>query len=87
MNSVLVLATTITPVVLALVELWKITLNIKKKRLPLLSVFIGGIVGGVAYPFTDLELVLRLWAGVLSGLAAVGLFELGKYQLKGEDRS
>ncbi|SEQ11509.1 hypothetical protein SAMN04487883_10344 [Bacillus licheniformis] len=39
---------------------------------------IGLLIGAAAYPFTDLELVLRLWSGGLAGLTATGLFEIGK---------
>lgn len=37
---------------------------------------IGLLIGVVAYPFTELDLTLRLWAGGLAGLSATGLFEL-----------
>ncbi|MNC63461.1 hypothetical protein D3C75_1135830 [compost metagenome] len=37
---------------------------------------IGLFIGAVSYPFTDMALILRLWAGGLAGLSATGLFEL-----------
>lgn len=72
------LATIISPVVLALVELVKRTLAVPKRYLPVIAVLIGLIVGGLSFPFTELEIAMRLWAGGLAGLSATGLFELGK---------
>ena len=62
MEEVLLFATVLLPIVTALVEL------IKK--------VVGLIIGAVATPFTDFDIVLRLWAGGLAGLAGTGLFEL-----------
>ncbi|MEO3947493.1 holin [Gorillibacterium sp. CAU 1737] len=61
--------------VLAAVQLVKVTVPIPKRLVPLTGVALGMLIGLVAYPFTDLTLVLRLWAGALSGLSATGLFE------------
>jgi hypothetical protein len=36
----------------------------------------GIALGWIAFPFTDLELVTRLWAGGIGGLSSVGVFEL-----------
>lgn len=77
MTAVLLFATVLTPIILALVELVKKVPKIPVNLLPLIALLIGMIVGFVAYPFTDLQTDLRLWAGALSGLAATGLFELG----------
>jgi hypothetical protein len=77
MESVLIFATIISPIVLAIIELLKHTVNVKKNLIPLASLVIGLLVGAISYPFTDLELVLRFWAGSFAGLAATGLFELG----------
>lgn len=57
MNEVLILATVVAPITLALV--------------------LGLLIGFASTPFTNLDIVYRLWAGGLSGLATVGLFELG----------
>ena len=76
MEQVLLFATVLLPIVTALVELVKKTVKLPKNYLPLISVILGLIVGAVAYPFTDFELVLRLWAGGLAGLAGTGLFEI-----------
>ncbi len=80
MEQVLLFATVLAPVILALNEGVKKTINLPKNLLPAIGLFLGFIVGAAAYPFTNMDLVLRLWAGGLSGLSSVGLFELGKYR-------
>ncbi|MET3504926.1 holin [Halalkalibacter oceani] len=77
MEPVLLFATVISPIILALVELLKRSVSLPKNIVPLVSLIIGLIVGAASYPFTELELILRLWAGALAALAATGLFELG----------
>lgn len=77
LNNVMAFASVLAVFVLALVQLVKTTVNLPKNIVPLIGVVIGILVGAAASPFTDLELVLRLWAGGLAGLSATGLFELG----------
>ncbi|ARV43552.1 holin [Bacillus subtilis] len=77
MQDVLIFATVLAPILTALVQLVKKTVKLPTNVIPALSFVIGIGLGAVAYPFTDLELVLRLWAGGFAGLAATGLFELG----------
>ena len=76
MEHVLIFATVSTPIVTALVELVKRSVPIPKRVIPATSLLIGMFIGAAAYPFTELDLVLRLWSGGLAGLAATGLFEL-----------
>ena len=76
MEQVLIFATILAPITTALVELAKRTVSLPKNLVPLISFIVGIIVSAVAYPFTDLDLVLRLWAGGFAGLAGTGLFEL-----------
>lgn len=83
MIEILTLATIIAPLTTALIEVVKKAIGIEQRYLPLLAVLLGLILGGLA-TFLDSELILRLWAGAVSGLASVGLFELGK-QVKGDD--
>lgn len=71
----LAFATIIAPIILALVEVIKRTVNIPTNYIPALSVLVGLVVGFAAQPFTDLDLVLRLWAGVIAGLSATGIYE------------
>lgn len=77
MTEVLLFATILAPVILALVELVKKSVPVPKNYIPLIALLIGVFIGFAAYPFTDLQLDLRLWAGGLAGLSATGLFELG----------
>ncbi|WP_440614815.1 holin [Bacillus subtilis] len=77
MQDVLIFATVLAPILTALVQLVKKTVKLPTNIIPALSFVIGIGLGAVAYPFTDLDLVLRLWAGGFAGLAATGLFELG----------
>ncbi|WP_153465154.1 holin [Sediminibacillus terrae] len=83
MEDVLIFATVILPIVTALVELAKRTVTIPKNIVPSVSFVAGIVIGAAAYPFTDLELVLRLWAGGFAGLAGTGLFELAVNKREG----
>lgn len=77
MEEILLFATVLAPIVIALVELVKKTTGIKANLLPITALVIGLLIGLVATPFSDLETVFRLWAGGIAGLSAVGLFEAG----------
>ncbi|QNK87732.1 holin [Sporosarcina sp. resist] len=77
MTDVLIFATILAPIILAVVQLIKVSAPIKKNYIPLIAFVVGIFIGFAASPFTDLDLVLRLWAGGLAGLSATGLFELG----------
>ncbi|MEK4351086.1 holin [Paenibacillus sp. FSL R5-0475] len=76
LNNVLAFASVLAVFVLAGVQFVKTSVNVPKNILPLIGLVIGLLVGAATYPFTELELVLRLWAGGLAGLSATGLFEL-----------
>ncbi|PAF34047.1 holin [Terribacillus saccharophilus] len=78
MEEVMTFASIISPVVIALVQLIKKTVTVSKRYLPLISLLTGLLVGFLAWPFTELDVVLRLWAGGFAGLAASGLYSLGK---------
>jgi hypothetical protein len=86
MEQILIFATVILPIVTALIELVKRTINLPKNIIPLVSLLVGLIIGVAAYPFTDMELVLRLWAGGFAGLAATGLFELAINKREGNTK-
>lgn len=77
MTDVLIFASILAPIILAVTELFKRTLNIPKTIIPLIAFAVGLFIGFAASPFSDLDVVLRLWSGGLAGLAATGLFELG----------
>lgn len=76
MQDILIFATILSPIILGLVELVKRTSGIPVNFIPLVALVIGILVGYAGSIFTDLDLVHRLWAGGLAGLAATGLFEL-----------
>lgn len=76
LNNVLTFASVLAVFVLALVQLVKGMINVPKNIVPVIGLVVGLVVGAVAFPFTDLGLVLRLWAGGIAGLSATGLFEL-----------
>lgn len=80
MLDVLILATIFLPIIVAVVELAKKVVNIKKNYVPLIAVVLAVMIAAAAYPFTELNLVMRLWAGLLAGLASTGLFEITKYR-------
>lgn len=82
----LIFATVLLPIVTSLVELVKRTVNLPKNIIPLISFVVGLVIGLVAYPFTELELMMRLWAGGFAGLAGTGLFELTMNKREGSTR-
>lgn len=77
MVEILAMATVIAPVTSGVVQAAKKATRINDNLLPIIAILIGAILGGGAY-FLDAEIGLRIWAGGVSGLAATGLFELGK---------
>ena len=60
MEQVLIFATVLAPVIVALNQLVKKTFTIDKKRIGVVGLVIGLAIGAAAYPFTEMELVLRL---------------------------
>lgn len=78
MEEILILATIVAPVTAGVVEGFKKSLGLQKRYMPLIAVALGLGLGAAAFPFADAALAERLWAGGISGLAAVGLFELSK---------
>ncbi|MEK4239728.1 holin [Paenibacillus sp. FSL H7-0714] len=76
LDDVMAFASILAVFVLALVQLVKNSINIPRNAVPVIGLLIGLLIGAAAYPFTDLDIVLRLWAGGLAGLSATGLFEL-----------
>lgn len=78
MQEVLFFATVLSPIVTAIVELIKRVIpSISKNIVPLISLGVGLLIGAASFPFTEMEFMLRLWAGGFSGLAATGLYEIG----------
>jgi len=83
MVEILAIATLIAPVTSGAVQAVKKATNLNKRYLPVLAVAVGIGLGAAAF-FVDIGIGERVWAGGISGLASVGLFELGK-KTKGDD--
>lgn len=77
METILLLATTISLVVGGVVEVFKRAFKINKRYLPLLALILGILIGIAAY-FLEAEIGVRMWAGGVAGLMSVGLFETKK---------
>ncbi|WP_433581576.1 holin [Paenibacillus amylolyticus] len=76
LEAVLTFASMLAVFVLAAVQLVKNTVKMPSNIVPVIGLLIGLLIGAAAYPFTTLDVTLRLWAGGLAGLSATGLFEL-----------
>lgn len=77
MPEIIVFAMVLVPIITGLVEVVKKTVSTPINLIPLIAVVLGLLVGGL-YTYTELTLTSRLWAGLLAGMAATGLFELIK---------
>lgn len=77
MNEIVGFATVLSPVILGLVELIKVSTTFKKNLIPIVALFIGLGIGAASGTFTDLDLEMRIWAGGIAGLSSTGLYELG----------
>jgi len=60
MNGVLVFATVLVPIILALVELLKRTFTVKDNFIPLIALVIRMVIGLATTPYTDLDVVHKL---------------------------
>ncbi|MCF3942114.1 holin [Oceanobacillus alkalisoli] len=83
MIEILMMGTVIAPVTSGIVQALKVSKIVPKRFLPLAAIFIGVGLGASA-TFLGADLLVRSWAGGISGLAATGLFELSK---NGKDNS
>lgn len=75
MDEMIVFSSVLTGIVIALVQVVKMAMSVPKNYVPLVGMLVGILVGIAAYPFTDLSLDIRVWAGMYAGLSATGLFE------------
>lgn len=85
MEEILIMATVIAPITAGVVEAVKRTTG-ELRTLPLIAIVLGMALGGLATFFVDADLAARLWAGGISGLAATGLFEVGKNIIRKGDK-
>lgn len=67
----------------ALMQLIKTSLPLPKNYVPLLTLGIGVLLALIPFPFVDVALAERIWAGALSGLGGTGLFEAVRQDKKG----
>lgn len=77
MVEILAMASAIAAVTSGVVQAIKMTELVDKRYMPLMAIIVGMLLGLLA-TFMDIDFISRLWAGGISGLASVGLFELGK---------
>jgi hypothetical protein len=82
MTQVLAFATVIAVIVGAMLEMIKRSVTFNKRFIPAVAFGVGLIIGAVAYPFTDMDLVLRLWAGGIAGWMSSGIYETVKQTKK-----
>lgn len=90
MQDILMFATILAPILTAIMQVVKTTWALPKKWVPMINLLLGIGLGAAAVPFTDLDLVMRLWAGGFAGLSSVGLFEMMNKRegmTRGKDRS
>lgn len=76
-TEVLALASGIAVIVGILTQVIKKSTGdkVSNNYMPIVSIVLGLIVGALVYPFTDMELTLRLWAGFMAGASASGLYD------------
>lgn len=79
MSELLFLSTAITPLTTALLEVVKKMIHIKEKNVPVVAIFIGMVLSASSGFILEVELYPRIWIGLISGLASVGLFEVSKH--------
>ena len=82
MTEVLTFATVIAVIVGMFMEMIKRTLSLKPNYIPVIAFIAGLVIGALSYPFTEMDLVLRLWAGGISGWMASGIYETIKQTKK-----
>lgn len=78
MQEVLLFATILVPIVLALVEVVKRTVSVEARYVTLISLVVGILVGVVSAQFTTLDISARIWAGAFAGLSSSGLYDVIK---------
>lgn len=81
-EQILLLMSILTPIVAGIIELLKHA-GLNTKYAPLASIGVG-IALAALYTFGDIELTMRLWAGLLAGLAASGFYSNVKAPSKTE---
>lgn len=82
MEQIIAFAGIISVITIALTEVIKRTKAIPKNIIPIISIFIGVVVGGltafIPEIVSELSVAGRLLAGLISGLMATGIWETFK---------
>lgn len=78
LTTLLIIASAITILVTAFIEVVKRTSNIPARYLPITSIVVGIFVAIVVTPFADYDYYTMVVAGAIAGLSACGLFDLTK---------
>lgn len=60
METILIFATILSPIVIALTQAIKKTVKLKKNYIPAIALVVGLLIGLTDTPFTDLEIIERL---------------------------
>lgn len=80
METIIIFAGVISVLTVALVQLIKKTTTVPEKLMPLVSLFVGLLVGAIALVVpeitADLSVGGHLLAGGISGLSASGLYDI-----------
>lgn len=79
-EQILLLVSILTPIIAGIIELIK-QVGLNTKYAPLAAIGVGVALAAL-YTFGDIELTMRLWAGLLAGLAASGFYSQIKEPLK-----
>jgi uncharacterized membrane protein (DUF441 family) len=79
-EQILLLVSILTPIIAGIIELIK-HVGLNTKYAPIASIGVG-IALAALYTFGDIELTMRLWAGLLAGLAASGFYSQIKEPMK-----
>lgn len=74
-STVLFAATVLAAITMGMVQVIKQIDKVPANYIPAVAVVVGIVLGLIAFPFTDLSLYARGWAGLIAGLASTGLYE------------
>lgn len=77
-TTLFIIASAITILVTAFIEVVKRTSNIPARFLPITSIVVGIFVAVIVTPFADYDYYTMVVAGAIAGLSACGLFDLTK---------
>ncbi|MBD8037068.1 hypothetical protein H9635_09955 [Solibacillus sp. A46] len=78
LTTLLIIASAITILVTAFIEVVKRTTKIAARYLPITSIVVGIFVAIIVTPFADYDYYTMVVAGAIAGLSACGLFDLTK---------